>query len=196
MDTEWMQAWFVSSPIGRSVGVIIEKREEAMRAKYNRLSREAIDSPIYSSRDGTIIFNGNVPIWRAITSVTRAFALTRLRETLALAQGMTCTSVIFSPPVLSRGCKFVAPSRRAFVYKSTPGLNLSPLLSRDTRLGQSFIYVTFLASFCSSAHLRESRECCFTIWTDTKKLKLSLALFEKEYVTDTSNCRQVQFRRV
>lgn len=150
MDTEWMQAWFVSSPIGRSVGVIIEKREEAMRAKYNRLSRQAIDSPIHSSRDGTIIFNGNVPIWpRAITSVMRAFkALTRPRETLALAQGMTCTSVIFSPHVLSCGCKFVAPTRRVFVYKSLL------FFSRDTRLGQSFIRVTLLARFCSSIHLR------------------------------------------
>lgn len=59
-----------------------------MRAKYNRLSREVIDSPIYFSRDGTIIFNGNVPIWPgAITSVSRAFALTRLGETLGARRG-------------------------------------------------------------------------------------------------------------
>lgn len=74
-----MDARFVSSPVDRSE-LLIEKRARGSqaRAKYNRLSREAIDSPIYFSRDGTIIFNGNVPIWpRAITSVTRALALTR-----------------------------------------------------------------------------------------------------------------------
>lgn len=117
MDTEWMQAWFVSSPIGRSVGVIIEKCEEAMRTKYNRLSRQAIDSPIHSSRDATIIFNGNVPIWPRDYKCYASFQGTDAPSRNALlAQRMTCTSVIFSllppspPPSspLSCGCKFIA----------------------------------------------------------------------------------------